>query len=120
MAHWNDRLHETYGLPVLTLPFYDETVEVFPSLEEYVGGGMAILLWTAEEGEPWSDLTVNLGCGTDRTQTIDTNNNGYCDICGFLEEIGAARRTGSAVSSGFCSYPVMEFDEGFLAAIKRA
>ena len=74
MARWNDRIEERTGLPILTIPFYDEHYEVVPTLEKYVCGGLAIELWELETGDPWSTLTVNLGVGNDRAQTIDTNN----------------------------------------------
>lgn len=119
MAKWNDRLDKVSGLPILSIPFYDETVDVVPTLDEYVYGGMAIMLWTVGDDEPWSTLTVNLGVGTDKAQTIDTNNNNYGPICEYLESVGVGRLNGRVVRSGFCTYPMMEFDEEFLAAIRH-
>ena len=118
MARWNDRIEERTGLPILTIPFYDEHYEVVPTLEKYVCGGLAIELWELETGDPWSTLTVNLGVGNDRAQTIDTNNN-HGPICEYLEEVGVAKRNGMTVRSGFCEYPVMVFDEEFLDTLSR-
>lgn len=77
--------------------------------EEYVYGGMAVCAYL-RNGEPWSDITVNIP-GTIApvgTAFIDTNNNPWAED--FLMENGIAKPTGATGHSGYCTYPLYEFD----------
>lgn len=77
--------------------------------EQYVYGGMAVCAYL-RNGEPWSDLTVNIpGTMTpDGMAFIDTNNNPWAEA--FLVENGLAKPTGVTGRSGYCSYPLYSFD----------
>ena len=69
-------------------------------------------LITTEDGyaEPWSDLTVNLGDKLPANCAyIDTNNNGQ-QIVEWLMKNNLGKPTGRYGFSGFCSYPLFEFD----------
>ena len=73
------------------------------------GGGLAIVAFE-RNGEPWSDITVNLpGYFPEYgTAFIDTNNNPWAEA--FLVEHDIAEPTAYFGHSGFCSYPLYKFD----------
>ena len=80
-------------------------------------GALAVLCICEEDGlpEPWSSATVCLG---EEPQSpyhafIDVNNNG-ADFLGWLEGIGAGKRTGKLERSGFVVFPYFEFDKAFI------
>lgn len=65
-------------------------------------------------GEPFTDLTVNLGIELEeKTAFIDTNN---CDksIINALERRGLIINSYRTVSSGFCIYPIYFLTDDFL------
>jgi hypothetical protein len=67
-------------------------------------------------GEPFGILTKPFG------EFIGLKNAAYIDINNFpnatqLLEMGIAKDTGSTKHSGFCEYPLWEFDEEFLRGI---
>lgn len=71
---------------------------------------IAISIWCADG--PFADLTVNL------PETIRyPKNYGYVDTNNFpeapelIERLGIGKWTGGLCSSGFCTYPLYEFDE---------
>ena len=74
------------------------------------------LLVDGEDGiEPWSDVTVNLSVPLpDFVGFIDVND-GNEDLPEWLERIGAGRRTGRAMRSGFVVYPEFSFNPAFFA-----
>jgi len=78
----------------------------------YMDGTPAIEVGCKEEGcdwwEPYADLTVCLGDGKSH---IDTNNVKH--LCEFVIENGWAKVVGEPVTSGFCTYPTVEFTDGF-------
>ena len=77
---------------------------------------IALSVWSYEEG-PIADLTVNIGdtrfysenCGF-----VDTNN--FPDGIALIEQLGIGKPTGIIGYSGFCSYPLYEFN---LEAIEK-
>ena len=62
------------------------------------------------EAEPYCDLTTSFGewIGMKNCAYIDSNN---CDFTAQLLEQGMAKPTGFTKHSGFCEYPLWEFDE---------
>lgn len=83
---------------------------------EYTNGRTAIIMNVVEDNkivEQWGVLTVNLPDEPllgENFAYVDTNNNGQ-DIIGWLEENNIAHTTGFYGFSGFCSYPMVEFEE---------
>lgn len=65
-------------------------------------------------------ITVNLefSFATENKQYIDTNNLGN-DILKWLEDNGIAKPTGEYGHSGYCTYPLFEFDEKVLAEMEK-
>ena len=76
------------------------------------------LYFCSEEGnrEIYTVLTVNMGefISAKNCTYIDTNNNPFADQ---LLKMGFCSDTGFTKQSGFCTYPLWEFDEGFLKEI---
>lgn len=65
---------------------------------------------------PYTDVTVNTIKMPYLYAAIDTNNNGE-EIVSFLEENGFGENTGKVVSSGWCVYPIFQFNEEALQRI---
>lgn len=106
--------HEYFLIPELCL--YD----AYDSINGKNRNIIAIQLFLKEDNdiEAYATLTVNLGeyIGVKNCAYIDTNNLGD-DILEWLEEIKAGHRTSFTKHSGFCEYPLFEFDEKFLLSI---
>ena len=68
------------------------------------------------EAEPYCDLTTSFGefIGMKNCAYIDTNN---CDFADQLQSQGLASDTGFYKASGFCQYPLWQFEEGTLREI---
>lgn len=97
---------------------YGDAYKVRFSVERYdVDGSLAVTMDCDSGGwwEPYATLTVNLGSplAGDTSAFIDTNNMGQ-DVVRWLEEHGIAHATGEEAKSGYCTYPLMEFDEDFI------
>lgn len=81
----------------------------------YRDGSLAIEIVLAEYGEPWATATVNLDAYTGaKLQSatrayLDVNNCGN-ELMTFLVDNKIARPTGLWAQSGFCQYPLFEFD----------
>ena len=70
-------------------------------------GNMAVIIET-EDGEPYIDLTVNLDYLMPFYAFVNTNNSLKLDK--LLEKYKFAKPTGAIKNSGFCKYPLYEFD----------
>ena len=88
------------------------------------GRAYGIALQAYENGEPYGVVTVNLPglssgicefIGIKNAVYMDTNN--YPWINEFLEK-GVAVDTGFTKRSGFCEYPLFQFDENWLKSLK--
>ena len=101
--------------------FYGRELTVQPRLElysvtDFMGKempGLAIVLedvTNVAEPEEYCMLTVSFGefIGMKNCAYIDSNN---CDFTAQLLEQGMAKPTGFTKHSGFCEYPLWEFDE---------
>ena len=68
------------------------------------------------EAEPYCDLTTSFGefIGMKNCAYIDTNN---CDFADQLQSQGLATDTGFYKASGFCQYPLWQFEEDTLREI---
>lgn len=88
------------------------TPDCFLNVSRYSNNDhIAISVWSESEG-PFSGLTVNL-----RETIRYPKNFGYVDTNNFpgaeelIERLGIGKWTGGLFSSGFCTYPLYEFDE---------
>lgn len=75
------------------------------SLESYIDGNMAILMWTNKE--LFSNLTVSIIPLPRGLAAVDTNNLGE-EIIVFIEE-NQLGHVIDYVESGFCQYPIVKF-----------
>ena len=100
--------------------------EVLPYEMRYVvNNAIAVQLMDADDFAPFAMLTVNLPddedtrelCG-DNAQFVDTNNCPWA--IEFLEENEIAKPTGFCGFSGFCVYPLYQFDTNKLNIVKVA
>lgn len=107
--------------------FYGRALSVSPrlglySVEDYMGNklpGIAVILddvTDPSEPEQYAVLTVSFGefIGMKNCAYIDTNN---CDFAQQLLDKGLASDTGFYKASGFCQYPLWQFEEGTLREI---
>ncbi len=105
------------GEAILPLQWYGETISMELQVRSYQDAGkLALLLvdWNDGEPEPWSDLTVNLGCPVEKDCAfIDINDLGP-DILPWIENNGLGKPTGRSQRSGFVVYPEYRFDAGRL------
>jgi len=81
--------------------------------------GLAVILddvTDPSEPEQYAVLTVSFGefIGMKNCAYIDTNN---CDFADQLQSQGLASDTGFYKASGFCKYPLWQFEEGTLREI---
>lgn len=102
---------KTYHLARYGFP-YTVTVE----RTTYAGGNLAIQLYY-DEG-PFARLTVNLpesdALGEAGFAFIDTNNVPWAEQ--FLADTGLAQKTCLYAHSGYCDYPLYQFDLNALEA----
>lgn len=99
---------------IMETPFGKETVRLLK--RRYSNGTLAVeILSDSEEGwEPYCIATVNLDpyTGMNRQSEtkayLDTNNCGCIEK--FLKENHIATPCGESAVSGFCTYPLYEFD----------
>lgn len=107
--------------------WFGRTVTVSPQLilyevEDYMGRdmiipGIELVQITDGDEEAFEDrITKSFGefIGVKNCAYIDLNN---CPYATELLELGIAKDTGFTKHSGFCEYPLWEFDEKFLKDI---
>ena len=87
--------------------------------EKGIVPGLAVILddvTDPSEPEQYAVLTVSFGefIGMKNCAYIDTNN---CDFADQLQSQGLASDTGFYKASGFCKYPLWQFEEGTLREI---
>ena len=104
------------------LGLYNQFIPAFPSdMEE--GRGFGIALQAYQEGEPYGVATVNVPSVTGICEFIGIKNAAYMDtnnfpwVTEFLDK-GIAKDTGFTRRSGFCEYPLYQFDENWLKSLK--
>ena len=107
--------------------FYGRTLPVVPRLglyavKDFIGTELLALAVVLDDvtdptmPEQYCVLTVSFGefIGMKNCAYIDTNN---CEFAEQLREQGMATDTGFYKCSGFCQYPLWEFDEATLRGI---
>ena len=93
----------------VTTPFCTEKCSMSASTYAGKSKHIALQLW-CEDG-PFATLTVNLPGlrGTSRNVScVDTNNCPWAPA--LIKRLKIGKPTGHYLDSGFCSYPVYEFD----------
>jgi hypothetical protein len=82
----------------------------------YNNATLAVQMYSDSDGswEPYAVITVNLDCHTNRRTQSDTraylDTNNCPGIAEFLEKNGIAKFAGQFAQSGYCTYPLYEFD----------
>lgn len=97
---------------VYTSPYSDKPIEMELQISRYLNtGGIYVGLFTMEENfpEPYGDITVNLGTVPDYCGFLDVNN--LPGIAEFVEKNDLARPLNILLPSGFCCYPLYEFNK---------
>lgn len=90
---------------------YDRCDDCFLSIDKYADNDhIAIEVYSESEG-PFANITVNLP-----QTSLYPENFGFVDVNNFPEatrvisELGIGKPTGDIAVSGFCAYPLYEFD----------
>lgn len=87
----------------------DEPEKVILVKERYLNDNVAILMFTAEDGEYYADVTVNLGEKLpDNMAYVDVNNSPW--LVKFLKDTGIAEDTGITRQAGYWKVPLYKFD----------
>ncbi len=104
------------------LGLYNQFIPAYPAdMEE--GRGFGIALQAYKDGEPYGVATVNVPSLTGICEFIGIKNAAYMDtnnfpwVTEFLDK-GIAKDTGFTRRSGFCEYPLYQFDESWLKSLK--
>lgn len=95
-------------MKTLTLSAWGETTHLNTIMDSYRNNGNLYIGLVDEEGFPYADLTVNIEALRDNMAAVDTNNCPWAEK--FIEDNGLGVKTGYNLGSGFCRYPVYEFD----------
>lgn len=105
---------------VFEISMFDEKYEITLTSERYnTDDSLAVIAWTVEDDEiadMWADVTVWIHPLSNESPVayVDTNNGSSWSIIDFLEGNKIAKSTGMTASSGFCTYPLYEFDMSML------
>lgn len=94
-----------------TFPFkkFGKTRNLCFGLSQYsYNGNLAIEAYDADNGEPYASVTVNLGLLLPEFAFIDVNN--FPEIKEILESLGIAKYAGATRCSGYCKYPLYQFE----------
>lgn len=84
----------------------DYEVEVMKT--KYINGNLAVLLIDSKDGQPYGNLTINLGDKLDDNEAyVDVNN--MPDAERFIIDNRLGERTNMIKPSGFCVYPLYKF-----------
>ena len=101
----------------LKLKYYGKTFNLIAYKETYArDDSLAITLIDKKEGEPFSCLTVNVmeSFFLEPNQAyVDINNNPWA--LDFIEQNKLGKFIGRYAHSGYCTYPLFEFDLSKLA-----
>lgn len=114
-------------MKIYELTMYGETYKIALmkgtySSNETLAVEMVVVNDKGEMVEPWNMLTVNIDSSNvlanDKRAFIDTNNNGE-EIIQWLEENKIATSKGVYGQSGWCSYPLYEFNGQVLNEMEK-
>ena len=95
-----------------TLKAYKKIWRVEPTATRYTYGESLAVVLNTEDGEPFATLTVNIPdsyfYANDHRAFVDTNNCPWAEA--FLKDTGIATPAGVIGHSGYCDYPLYDFD----------
>ena len=103
---------------------YGETYEIVLIRGTYASNDtLAIEMYLVEDGEItecWDNLTTNIPMGRarDNFAYIDTNHNGK-EIMEWLKKNKLGKETLESASSGWCVYPLFEFNKKALETMEE-
>ena len=94
---------------------YGKTYEVYLVTGNYANNDSLAIQLFEKDGSPFATITVNLdnALQNDEYAFLDTNNCPWAED--FVIKNGLGEFTGFLGASGFCSYPLYQFDKVKLA-----
>ena len=93
----------------MRIDFFGKPYDVTPNVTKYMDGNLAIQL-ICTNGEPFGNLTVNLGEMLPPNMAyVDVNN--MPDAERFIKEYNLGEPIGTTRRSGYCTYPLYKFKE---------
>lgn len=99
---------------IFNFPFLGRTYKVYFKAEHYASNGNLALQAYTKDGEPFTDVSVNvtgaLGAEDGKDHIcVDANN---LPMSSFVEIVkaGVLTPTGRQAESGFCTYPIYKVD----------
>ena len=93
------------------LDLYGETFNLTATIEHYSNNDSLAICLETDEGEPFDTITVNLMESSfigENQAFIDTNNCSWAEK--FIKKYKLGKPTGIMGYSGYCSYPLYEFN----------
>lgn len=91
----------------MKLNAWGETYSLHTVIDAYRNNGNVYIGLVCEDGEPFADITTNIYFLTENCGAVDTNN--FSEAEDLIKEYGLGKRV-SYANSGYCRYPVYEFD----------
>lgn len=98
----------------------NEYVLMFTRAKYFDNGNLAVLAYNQGDfgWEPYATITVNIDTlPSPYAAAIDTNNLGD-SMLNWLIDNGLATHTGMILQSGYCIYPVVEFDHAWVDSLE--
>lgn len=98
----------------------NEYVLTFTKAKYYDNSNLAIIAYNQGDfgWEPYANITVNIDVLDNPYEAaIDTNNLGD-DMLAWLEDNHLAAYTGRDLPSGFCVFPIVEFDHRWIDSLQ--
>lgn len=126
LDHKDSHTEKEDEIPKLKITFLDKEWELLPEVTaiiapDFMGTeqlNIGLNLYTEGENglEPFAELTKHFGefIGQKNCAYVDTNN---CPFADQLLTQGIAIDTGLTKQSGFCTYPLWQFNEDFLKSV---
>lgn len=93
------------------LDLYGQTFNLVANIDSYANNDSLAICLNTDEGEPFAVITVNIAESSIIGQNqafVDTNNCSWAEK--FIKKYKLGKPTGIMGYSGFCSYPLYEFN----------
>ena len=94
-------------MKTMKLKAWGETFKLNTVIDSYRNNGNVYIGLISEDGEPFADLTVNIKPLAENCAAVDTND--FPQAEELIKKYGLGERF-AYVQSGFCNYPVYEFN----------